>query len=64
MLLSYVVREGGRTGTRHSGYQPRTLAGPAGTTWSKVSFFINKFRKIYNGGIKVHGSLLNIVLHQ
>jgi CRP/FNR family cyclic AMP-dependent transcriptional regulator len=34
---------------------------------SRVSFFMNKFRKLgfidYNGGLLVHGSLLNIVLH-
>jgi CRP/FNR family transcriptional regulator, cyclic AMP receptor protein len=44
-----------------------TLAEMIGTTWSRVSFFLNKFRKLgfidYNGGIRVHSSLLNIVLH-
>jgi len=44
-----------------------TLAGMIGTTRSRVSFFMNKFRKLgfieYNGGLKVHSSLLNIVLH-
>jgi CRP-like cAMP-binding protein len=44
-----------------------TLAGIVGTTRSRVSFFMNKFRKLgfihYNGGIEVHSSLLNIVLH-
>lgn len=43
------------------------LAGLVGTTRSRVSFFMNRFRKLgfieYNGGIKVHSSLLNIVLH-
>jgi CRP/FNR family transcriptional regulator, cyclic AMP receptor protein len=43
------------------------LAGMIGTTRSRVSFFMNKFRKLgfihYNGGIEVHDSLLNIVLH-
>jgi CRP-like cAMP-binding protein len=44
-----------------------TLAEMIGTTRSRVSFFMNRFRKLgfieYNGRIKVHKSLLNIVLH-
>jgi CRP/FNR family transcriptional regulator, cyclic AMP receptor protein len=44
-----------------------TLAEMVGTTRSRVSFFMNKFRKLgfieYNGGLTVHSSLLNIVLH-
>jgi CRP/FNR family transcriptional regulator, cyclic AMP receptor protein len=44
-----------------------TLAAMVGTTRSRVSFFMNKFRKLglieYNGGLHVHSSLLNIVLH-
>jgi|SRR5579862_8499025 len=44
-----------------------TLAEMIGTTRSRVSFFMNKFRKLgfidYNGGMKVHTSLLNVVLH-
>jgi CRP/FNR family cyclic AMP-dependent transcriptional regulator len=43
-----------------------TLAGMIGTTRSRVSIFMNKFRKLgfveYNGGMKVHPSLLNVVL--
>jgi CRP-like cAMP-binding protein len=43
-----------------------TLAEMIGTTRSRVSFFMNKFRKLglieYNGGIKIHESLLNLVL--
>ncbi len=42
-----------------------TLAEMIGTTRSRVSFFMNRFRKLgfidYNGGIKVHKSLLNVV---
>ena len=42
-----------------------TLAEMIGTTRSRVSFFMNKFRKLglidYNGGIEVHSSLLNVV---
>jgi CRP/FNR family transcriptional regulator, cyclic AMP receptor protein len=45
-----------------------TLAEMIGTTRSRVSFFMNKFRKLglieYNGGITVHSSLLNLVLHE
>lgn len=44
-----------------------TLAEMIGTTRSRVSFFMNKFRKLgfisYNGKIEVHNSLLNAVLH-
>ena len=44
-----------------------TLAEMIGTTRSRVSFFMNKFRELglidYNGGIEVHSSLLNVVLH-
>ena len=44
-----------------------TLAEMIGTTRSRVSFFLNKFRKLgfidYNGVIEVHSSLLNVVLH-
>ena len=44
-----------------------TLAEMIGTTRSRVSFFMNKFRKLgfirYNGSIEVHSSLLNVILH-
>jgi len=44
-----------------------TLAEMIGTTRSRVSFFMNRFRKMgfiqYNGRIQVHKSLLNVVLH-
>jgi CRP/FNR family transcriptional regulator, cyclic AMP receptor protein len=44
-----------------------TLAEMIGTTRSRVSFFMNKFRKLgfldYNGGLYIHSSLINIVLH-
>ena len=47
--------------------QQATLADMIGTTRSRVSFFMNKFRELgfleYNGGVHVHSSLLNIVLH-
>jgi CRP/FNR family transcriptional regulator, cyclic AMP receptor protein len=45
----------------------QTLAEMIGTTRSRVSFFMNRFRKLgfieYNGRIRVHRSLLNVVLH-
>jgi CRP/FNR family cyclic AMP-dependent transcriptional regulator len=44
-----------------------TLAEMVGTTRSRVSLFMNKFRKLgfieYNGALEVHNSLLNVVLH-
>jgi CRP-like cAMP-binding protein len=45
-----------------------TLAQMVGTTRSRVSHFMNKFRKLglidYNGGLKVHSSLQAVVLHR
>ena len=44
-----------------------TLAEIIGTTRSRVSFFMNRFRKLgfveYNGGLTIHSSLLNVILH-
>jgi CRP/FNR family cyclic AMP-dependent transcriptional regulator len=44
-----------------------TLAEMVGTTRSRVSYFMNRFREIgfvrYNGELEVHSSLLNVVLH-
>lgn len=44
-----------------------TLAEMVGTTRPRISFFMNKFRKLgfieYNGDLKVHSSLLSVVLH-
>jgi CRP/FNR family cyclic AMP-dependent transcriptional regulator len=44
-----------------------TLAEMIGTTRSRVSFFMNKFRKLgfieYNGSLEVHSSLLSVILH-
>ena len=43
------------------------LAARVGTTRSRINFFMNKFRKLgfieYNGGLKVHSSLLNVIVH-
>ena len=45
-----------------------TLAEMVGTTRSRISFFMNKFRKLgfieYNGGLKIHAALLSVVLHE
>jgi CRP/FNR family transcriptional regulator, cyclic AMP receptor protein len=44
-----------------------TLAEMVGTTRARVSFFMNKFRKLgfvsYDGGLEVHNALLNVILH-
>jgi CRP/FNR family transcriptional regulator, cyclic AMP receptor protein len=48
-------------------FSQETLAEMIGATRSRVSFFMNKFRKLgfieYNGKIEVHNSLLNVVLY-
>ncbi len=45
-----------------------TLAEMVGTTRARVNFFMNRFRKLgfihYNGGLEVHSSLLDVVLHE
>ena len=65
-----LMAEFGRPGESEQ-YIPKisqeTLAEMIGTTRSRVSYFMNRFRKLgfieYNGRIKVHKSLLNVVLH-
>jgi CRP/FNR family cyclic AMP-dependent transcriptional regulator len=48
-------------------FSQETLAEMIGTTRSRVSFFMNKFRRLgyieYNGKLEVHNSLLNVVLY-
>jgi CRP/FNR family transcriptional regulator, cyclic AMP receptor protein len=43
------------------------LAARVGTTRSRINFFMNKFRKLgfieYNGSLKLHSSLLSVVVH-
>jgi CRP-like cAMP-binding protein len=65
-----LMAEFGKPGEPESLIPPitqETLAEMIGTTRSRVSFFMNRFRKLgfieYNGRIRVHKSLLNIVLH-
>jgi CRP/FNR family transcriptional regulator, cyclic AMP receptor protein len=66
LLLANFGKEGAPA-TTIPDISQETLAGLIGTTRSRVSFFMNRFRKLgfihYNGGIEVHSSLLNIVLH-
>ncbi len=64
-----VMAEYGRSGEPETLIPPitqQTLADMIGTTRSRVSFFMNRFRKLgfvsYNGRIQVHKSLLNVVL--
>lgn len=65
-----IMAEFGQPGEPESVIPPITqeaLADMIGTTRSRVSFFMNRFRKLgyidYNGRIHVHKSLLNVVLH-
>jgi CRP/FNR family transcriptional regulator, cyclic AMP receptor protein len=66
LLLAHFGKEG-----KHEPVVPKNsqelLASMIGTTRSRVSHFMNKFRKLgfidYNGGMSVHSSLLNVVLH-
>jgi CRP-like cAMP-binding protein len=60
----------GKDGVAHGvipAISQETLAEMIGTTRSRVSFFMNRFRRLgfihYNGGLEVHSSLLNVVLH-
>jgi CRP/FNR family transcriptional regulator, cyclic AMP receptor protein len=66
LLLAHFGKEG-RPEPIIAKISQETLAEMIGTTRSRVSFFMNKFRKLgfieYNGGLQVHSSLLNIVLH-
>src|ERR1035438_7810402 len=67
LLLMAEFGKPGETETLIPKISQETLAEMIGTTRSRVSFFMNRFRKLgfidYNGGIKVHKSLLNVVLH-
>jgi len=66
LLLAHFGKE-----SRSESVAPRisqeVLAEMVGTTRSRVNFFMNRFRKLgyidYNGGLEVHNSLLNIILH-
>jgi CRP-like cAMP-binding protein len=66
LLLAHFGKEG-QPKTVIAKISQETLADMIGTTRSRVSFFMNKFRKLgfieYNGEVRVHSSLLNVVLH-
>src|ERR1043166_2612399 len=66
LLLANFGKEG-KPETVIAKISQETLAAMIGTTRSRVSFFMNKFRKLgfisYNGKLEVHSSLLNVVLH-
>jgi CRP/FNR family cyclic AMP-dependent transcriptional regulator len=66
LLLANFGKEG-KPETVIAKISQETLAEIIGTTRSRVSFFMNRFRKLgfidYNGGLYVHSSLLNVVLH-
>ena len=66
LLLANFGKEG-RPEPIMGNFSQETLAEMIGTTRSRVSFFMNKFRKLgfieYNGKLEVHNSLLNVVLH-
>jgi CRP/FNR family cyclic AMP-dependent transcriptional regulator len=66
LLLTEVAKEG-TPETVVPKISQETLAEMVGTTRSRVSSFMNRFRKLgfieYNGRLRVHRSLLNVVLH-
>ncbi len=66
LLLANFAKEG-KPETVIPDITQATLAEMIGTTRSRVSFFLNKFRRLgfieYNGKMQVHSSLLNVVLH-
>jgi CRP/FNR family transcriptional regulator, cyclic AMP receptor protein len=67
LLLLANFGKDGKPETVISKISQETLAEMIGTTRSRVSFFMNKFRKLgfikYNGTLEIHSSLLNVVLH-
>jgi CRP/FNR family cyclic AMP-dependent transcriptional regulator len=66
LLLMVEFGKPGKPETFIPSITQQTLADMIGTTRSRVSFFMNRFRKLgfigYNGRIQVHKSLLNVVL--
>jgi CRP-like cAMP-binding protein len=67
LILTRFGKEG-RSEALTPGISQQTLAEMIGTTRSHVNVFLNRFRKLgfieYNGGLKVHSSLLSVVLHE
>jgi CRP/FNR family cyclic AMP-dependent transcriptional regulator len=68
LLLLAQYGKDGKPETTVANISQETLAELVGTTRSRVNFFMNKFRKLgfihYNGGMQIHSSLLNVVLHE
>jgi CRP/FNR family transcriptional regulator, cyclic AMP receptor protein len=70
LMLAHFGKEG-VPGTVVPKMSQETLAEMIGTTRSRVSFFMNRFRKLgfihhaggIEGGLQVHSSLLNVALH-
>lgn len=66
LLLAHVGKEG-KTERVIPKMSQETLAEMVGTTRSRVSFFLNKFKKLglidYDGGLRIHSSLIGVVLH-
>ena len=66
LLLAHFGKES-KTETIVPKISQETLADMVGTTRSRISFFMNKFKKLgfvdNNGGLNIHSSLLNLVLH-
>ncbi len=66
LLLAHFGKEG-RTETVLPRVNQENLAQMVGTTRSRISHFMNKFRELgfidYNGGLTVHSGLLSVVLH-
>jgi len=67
LLLLANFGKDGKPETIIANVSQETLAEMIGTTRSRVSFFMNKFRKLgfitYNGKVEVHSSLLSVVLN-
>jgi hypothetical protein len=67
LLLMAEFGKAGEPETLIPAITQETLAEMIGTTRSRVSFFMNRFRKLgfieYKGRIRVHKSLLNVILH-
>ena len=64
--------KGGKLETVIPKISQEVLAAKVGTTRPRINFFMNKFRKLglieyrtgkYDGGLNVHSSLLNIIVH-
>jgi CRP/FNR family cyclic AMP-dependent transcriptional regulator len=67
LLLAQFGKDGSAPETVIPKISQETLAEMVGTTRSRVNFFMNRFRQMgfieYNGKLKIHSSLLNVILH-